>query len=370
VSDADFAVAAAIAPARPTVLVPRDDREIHSLQVGRGSVTAACQAVSSGEIFLGFEKGLICVFEPEREQVVELRKDYGAVVAISADPHGQSIAALYEARAGLRMCCFSKRPDGSYVTCLEIPLAGAERSWLTPIMLKGVERLVGVSDGTDLFVFDVAAGLPRQRLRVALDPGIRPRAGFLIDGGLFDGGPGNARSAKAVTLLTHDSDQWVVVDSLDDRVHETGCKWLPQETGAHSMQFAPLSWRHVRSLLELAGVDGSGAVHASEFYTVGQTLRLIGSRVATTEAGYVGATHAGSSTVMAVSPAGIDWLRYRGNGFRPAQHMELSLPSAVACFAIRGQDALVVCSRGLVIRVAAPRRASAARKLGKEGLDR
>ena len=93
-------------------VVHRDAPSGHSLQVGRGSVTAACQATSSGEIFLGFENGLVCVFQPDREVVIEVPSSYGTVVAISVDAEGKTLAALYESHRGHKLCCFWKRRTG------------------------------------------------------------------------------------------------------------------------------------------------------------------------------------------------------------------------------------------------------------------
>ena len=112
VSDAEFAVAAALDRRHLEPVVHRDAPSGHSLQVGRGSVTAACQATSSGEIFLGFENGLVCVFQPDREVVIEVPSSYGTVVAISVDAEGKTLAALYESHRGHKLCCFWKRRTG------------------------------------------------------------------------------------------------------------------------------------------------------------------------------------------------------------------------------------------------------------------
>jgi tetratricopeptide (TPR) repeat protein len=354
VSDADFAVAATARPPHEQSALPRDHFVSHSVQVGRGSVTAACQASVSGEILLGFEHGLICVYQPERQLAADLPGVSGAVVALSVDPHGQAIAAVYEFGDGLRLCCFSKRPDGSYLSRPEIPLGGAERTWLTPILPMGVERIVGVGKGPLLFVVDVASGLPRKRLRISADHGAGPLAGHLLPIG-----PGKTRSASPVTVLTHDDSEWVVLDTSDDRLYPTGCRWRPSETDVHRLRSVPISWRFAAPVLELAGVDRNGAVRAAEFYVDGGSVQLVASRVATTEAGYIGAAHAGSNTVVAVSPQGIDWLSFHGDRFRLSQKMqkaEPGFPSAVACFATHSRDAVVICSRGLVTRVPPPPR--------------
>ncbi len=283
VSDADFAVSAALERRRPESLPKHKGPSGHSLQVGRGSVTAACQASVSGEIFLGFENGLVCVFQPEREQVIEVPTFHGTVIALAVDPQAQTLAALYESPRGLKLCCFWRRPDGSFRSRPEITLGSADRHWLTPILVLGADRLVGVSAGTSLFVFDAASGLPRQRLRIADEESDPPAAGLLLGGG-----PGSTRSANPLTVLTHDRAHWVVLDPSDDQLSATGCRWLPPETGPHSLRSVPISSRYALPLLELAGVDRTGGLHAAEFHVDLKSVRLIASRVTTTEGGYLG----------------------------------------------------------------------------------
>ena len=167
--------------------------------------------------------------------------------------------------------------------------------------------------------------------------------------------PRAGQARRKVTVLTHDQTHWVVLDPADDRLYPTGCRWLPAEAGPHSLQSVPISCRHAPPVLELVGLDRNGAVHAAEFHVDEHTVQLLASRVATTPGGYVAASHAGTNMVVAVSGTGIDWLSFHGDRFRLSQRVECSLPSAVGCFAAHSRDALVACSRGLMIRVPPPR---------------
>jgi tetratricopeptide (TPR) repeat protein len=359
VSDADFAVTAALDRGGVESVVHREAPSGHSLQIGRGSVTAACQAPVSGEIFLGFENGLVCVFQPAREVVIEVPSNHGTVIAISVDPEGQTLAAMYESHRGIRLCFFFKRPDGSYRAQPEIGGHGRdsdEPAWLTPILPMGAQRLVGVSDGRSLVLCDAASGLALRHIRIAEKEADPPAMALLIAVGRA-----SKPSARSVTVLTHVKRRWVVLHPSDDRPFDTGCIWQPAETGAHALRSVPLSYRYAPPLLELVGVDQSGGVRAAEFHVDEQSVELLASRVATTEGGYVGAVHSGTNTVVAVSRTGIDWLSFQGERFRLSHREECSLPSAVACFATHSRDALVVCSRGLLIRVPPPRRGARAK---------
>jgi hypothetical protein len=113
------------------------------------------------------------------------------------------------------------------------------------------------------------------------------------------------------------------------------------------------------------GIDQNGAVRAAEFYAEDGSLQLIASRVATNEAGYIGAAHAGSNTVVALSRVGIDWLSFSGDRFRLSQKWQkahVGFSSAVACFATHSRDAFVIGSRGLVMRVPMPPRGTGGKK--------
>ncbi len=351
VSDADFAVDAALEKPRPQTSSRRREMPVEGLQIGRGNVTSACQASYSGELFLGFDSGLVCVFGPEREQVVEVPKNSDAVIALAVDPQGQTFAALYSSHRGIVLSFFSKRPDGSYRSRPDIELQSTEEAWLTPILPMGVERLVGVLAGEDLVVFDAASGMIRERRRIGEDHTAWPAAAFLLSAG-----QGTRPSGSQLPVFTHDSGHWVVYDVHSDPPHPTGCRWQPAASGPHSLRSVPVSWRHAPPVLELVGVDQGGALHAAEFYLDEDSIQLLTSRTTTTDGGYVGAVHAGTNMIVAVSQNSIDWLSFHGDRFRLSKKVEMSLPSAVACFATHSRDALVVCSRGLLIRVAAPPR--------------
>ena len=351
VSDADFAVDAASEKPRPQPVSRHLDLPVEGLQIGRGNVTAACQASVSGEIFLGFDSGLVCVFGPEREQVVEVPKNSDPVIALAVDPHGQTFAVLYSTHRGMVLSCFSKRPDGSYRSRPDIQISAAHERWLTPILPLGVERLFGLFEGEDLAVFDAASGMVRERRRIDQDGPAWAATALLVSAG-----PRGGPSGSALAVLTHDGGRWFVVDARGKLGRLTGCRWQPAVGGLHCLRSVPLSWRHAPPVLELAGVDQSGAVHAAEFYMDEESIQVVASRVATTLGGYLGAAHAGTNTVVAVSQKGIEWLSFAGDRFRLSKKVEMSLPSAVACFASHARDALVVCSSGLLVRVAAPRR--------------
>ena len=65
-----------------------------------GSVTAACQASATAELFLGFADGKVLAFRPGRNQVVPVGELAGPVAAMAADPDGQVVVALCRTEHG------------------------------------------------------------------------------------------------------------------------------------------------------------------------------------------------------------------------------------------------------------------------------
>ena len=101
VRDAQFAAAAVGRP------LARSGRGGHAaspsppgVQVGRGTVTAACQASATAELFLGFADGKVLAFRPGRNQVVPVGEVAGPVAALAADPDGQVVVALHRTEHG------------------------------------------------------------------------------------------------------------------------------------------------------------------------------------------------------------------------------------------------------------------------------
>ena len=84
-------------------------------------------------------------------------------------------------------------------------------------------------------------------------------------------------------------------------------------------------------------------------------FELLAARVATTEGGYLAATRCGTSMVVAVGPKRIVWLGVSADKFHVVHQLDVSLPSAVACFAAHSTpEILVVCSDGFIARVEPP----------------
>jgi tetratricopeptide (TPR) repeat protein len=356
-SDAEYAASACRNRSAAAVRAADRDPRIQGTQVGSGTVTAVSQAPFGG-LFLGFSTGAVYGFRPGWVEVVHVADDAAPVSALAAAPEGRVVAALRQTARGSALTCWMRHPDGSFRSRADDRLPPAELLWLTPIVPRGVEYLVGVGDGHCMRIVDAASGMHRKHLAIApdaLDPA--------VTGLLLPTAPDQGSSQGSLLVLTHNGPHWVVLDEAGETMHPTPYYWQPALPASSTLHSLALTWLHAPPFLELVGLDKNGAVHAAQFYLDGDALELLAARVATTDGGYIATARAGTSTVVAVSRTQIDWLGYRGDRFRVTHSFKLALPTAVACVACPAtQETLVVCSDGFVARVATPRRINTARQ--------
>ena len=182
VSDADFAANAALKSSRRSASNDNRDPRVQGIQIGRGVVTAVGQASASGELFLGFDNGLVLGYLPERNQVFQVADDINPVTAFAVDPEGPDGRHPPQIQRETLISRSLRRPDGSFrsrpeshfrrTSAAEGPAALARvfrpgldaesqalpEYWLTPIVSWGIQRLVGIGDGHELVIIDAASG--------------------------------------------------------------------------------------------------------------------------------------------------------------------------------------------------------------------
>jgi tetratricopeptide (TPR) repeat protein len=350
VRDADFAATTAHKRSRGRDTSARRSPRVDGVHIGIGTVTAACQARVSGEVFVGFDTGIVLGFQPGRNQVIPVAEGVHPVAALAVDPEGETVVALRQAGSGTGMSCCFRRPDGSFRSRPDDHIPTLSTSWLTPILPRGVERLVGLADGSDMMFVDAASGTHWGRLTIGGDGSDHPTTALL-----FPVGSLNKIAASPLAVLTHNGPNWIVLDIHGRLLHQTAYQWQPAIPGAGSLRSVSITWRHVPPLLDLVSLDKNGAVSSAQFHVEDGVFELLASRVATTEGGYLAATHCGTSLVVAVGPKRIVWLGLRADRFLLVDQLEVSLPSAVACFAAHANpEILVVCSDGFIARVEPP----------------
>jgi tetratricopeptide (TPR) repeat protein len=348
--DARFAAAAA-ASRRDRTAAADDRPRSPGVQVGRGTVTAACQAAVTSELFLGFADGEVLALRPGRNQVVPVGELDGAVVAMAADPDGRLVVALRHTEHAAVLTAFTRLADGTFRPRPEAHFPASSGSWLTPILVHGTDALVGVGDGREpaVFVIDAVSGLPRACLSLEGD-GL-PAMSILLP------------SADSFRLLTHEGSRWVLLDAEGNRFGRPKALWYPAGGGRHPQCSVPLSVAWHEGYVRVIGLDVHGAVYATGLHVEEGVFELLTSCVATTAGGYVAAAPAGPDRLVAVSESRIDWFSHGSDRFQMVRTMEVpALAATVACFPTAvPNEVLIVALNGFVARIAAPRRAAASR---------
>jgi hypothetical protein len=353
VSDAEYAATRAQKRSRGSAAVPTYDPRIMRVQIQRGIVTAVCQSKVTGELYLGFGGGQVFAYRADRNQVVKVGEGAGTVAGLAVDPTGQTLVTLRQFEREAVVSSFRKHPDGSYRHRPDVHFSLSPRSWLTPVLPLGVERLVGLSDGRDLQIVDAASGSLRQHRRISVSSSAGPWSALLLPALSQLPSP-----HSRLMILTHDGARWIVVDENGELLHATLYDWQPGLPGSSSLSSVPVSWHIVPPFIELLGLDRNGVVHGARFHSDRGTIELVSAQVATTRGGYLAAARAGTDTVVGVSCDRIDWLDRAADRFHVKAKMNVDLPTAVACFpSQRAQETLVVCSDGMITHVAPPRRA-------------
>jgi hypothetical protein len=349
VSDAGFAAAATAKPAqRRSRDSAGERRRSRSTQIGRGVVTAVCQAPVSGELFVGFDSGQVIGFDAEQNRVLTVLHDSGPVTALAVDPEASLVVALRE-ESGLTVLSRAvRRPGGAHFRALpDDHIPSLAQSWLTPVLPWGGEKLVGLIDGQDLLLVDAVSGMHWGRMPIARDADSRPAAALLLHGW-----PIGRNSGVRLIVLTHEGPRWCVYDEHGKLVYPTSYQWQPGVPPASTLRSIPIHWRHVPPLLDLVGLDSDGRVHSAQFHLDSGTFELVASRVAATEGGYVAAARVGTSSVVAASANRIDWLSCGADRFSVVHSVEVSLPTVVACVVCpSSQETVAVCADGLIARV-------------------
>jgi tetratricopeptide (TPR) repeat protein len=347
--DARFAAAGA-SRSRDRAAADGGRPRAQGVQVGRGIVTAACQAAARGELFLGFADGKILAYRPGAHQVVPVGEIEGAVASMAADPDGLIVVALCHTERSAVVTAFLRLAAGSFRPQPGAHFPAITRGYLTPILADGTDALVGVGDGGEaLVVIEAVSGLPRAR--VSLEAGEPPAMALLVPEGDTFG------------VLTHDGQRWVLLDSESEPIGRPKTLWRPIGGGRNPRCRVPLGVLHHEGAVRVIGLDEHGAVHSTGLYIEDRVFELLSSQVATTAGGYLAAAPAGPDKVVAVSASRIDWLSYGSDRFQLVRTLEdRGLTATVACFpSIAPNEVLVVSVGGFVARIEAPRRASAAR---------
>jgi len=348
VSDAQFAVNAQFKQPKQEP----QPRPFSRLSLGTGTVTAACGAMLSGDVFVGFESGEIIGFCPRDGARMRVAAGEGVPVrALSTSMDGQVLVAhqqLHAADSGVM--------THSHITCHTRKLG----SWGTgpPIaaLLGLAQGVVRDASGWTWCAWDnegiiVGKGLFAERLR--------PWTDFIVAEHLTSALllPGPSQGTP-VLLCFNMGQAWLL------RLHQqtkatafASINWTADAPTESTLWHPPISWLRAGDNLELAGLNVDGSLKWTKLHISGWKLESVANFSSKlVDDGYCAATIIGRGLLVAVARTRIHWFR-TGTASRMEKTGEtaVDLSQAVACFAsLATGELLVVCSDGTLVRVPLP----------------
>jgi len=346
VSDADYAVHAALKRIGPSSTGEPTRGTATRLRIGTGVVTAVCQAPISGELFLGFQNGEIVCFRPWSNEVVKCPYGSYPPASLAVDPEGELVAVLYEFGDNSAYLSSLTKYHGMYARAERRQIHGPGPFWLTPLIVKiRGEYLVGLWNGGMLNALRGPLLIPAFRDLVPVAQ-IDPSAGLVL--------PAYHHRDADLDAFAFGSDLLLFLTRPARKLHRIRLGWTPQVLQESTLRSASLSWlQRDAEHLELAGLGAHGTMHWSLLLLSDGTLAVVATN--TSALGYLAMTIVRSGLVAGVRRSCIDWCRTGSGQFSSWMTTKISLPNAVACFPSHQTDeVLVVCADGWMVRVPVP----------------
>jgi tetratricopeptide (TPR) repeat protein len=358
VRDAQIAWKSAIRPPHRTARDwVRTDVDVNPL--GPGQVTAAVSARATGEVFVGFESGMIAVYDPNGKRSYRLSppSDGAAVRALAVDPDGLLLVALHDGAAGMHLSSFLLRDRESSIRMIYesrvMPQAAirAHPVWLTPVL--GATHRSHLAHG--LLVGCYCNGVLTLLHGAHLGPW-----GQLINHHDHDWHAGLLMScvpeppkgvpAAGVAVFSQQGIWFAESSRLDLRY-----------TGIHRQVLSPSgfpAWSaDVASpgTIELAGLDDDDEV----WWT--RLAMKDGRLTRNAQNSWMGEGRVGATTIYrpgglaVVLDRGVAWLQASHSNLICVARNDVSLEGALACFvSLRTNELVVVLASGSIVSVPSP----------------
>lgn len=307
------------------------------IKLDGGTVSAACHAPATGEIFLGVEEGSIYRFHSP-SGVVSTMGDPGLTVSsLAIDPEGRTLIALLGDGPGPRSLLHLERGEFGWSKQYRF-VEGPGDFWLTSILSEGPTRGVGVWNGEEMILM---GGLTDLGVWTRLPMPLKtvPPAALLVPS--VEG----SRRQLASDVLIHDGTDVCLVESRGRSVRRRHLGWSPSVRPGSTLRSAPLSWLQVEpGRFELAGLDGEGMIHWSSLKISETELIRDDYSDSRGEANYTAAALIRPGLVAGVRKTGVDWLRCGAQSFTLIRATPLEIEAPVACFPAHETDELIVVS--------------------------
>jgi tetratricopeptide (TPR) repeat protein len=361
VSDAQFAVQAAVKRPRPAV---QAERRVHSVRIAHGSITAACFAPLTGAVFLGCAGGEVACFRPVSGRSTLLLAGRGTasaggrlgrVTSLATDAEGQFLAVLQGdgSESGRLLSAYLAGGAGEDFSPLTEARAveGAGDRWLAPLAAQDVMDVIGLWTGGRLDL--LRAPFLGPALPWVSAPDVEPATGLVLR---WPPQVPRSRWPFLVLLFGHDLLWWTPPPS--DRLEAVGLGWTPARPPVPLFERPPVAWlRPDPEHLELAGRRADGSACWSRLHFGADGRPVVRTAGVSRKEAYHAVTLVRPGLVAAVGPNGVDWLCGGSGGLAPLRRAPAVVghSDAVACFpSAETRELLVVRRDGFLVRVPVP----------------
>jgi tetratricopeptide (TPR) repeat protein len=383
VSDANYAVRAAIRQARKMPLAKAGDFKTVTLPASVRQVTAVAYAAETGLLYVGFAGGDVVGFTPASGEIVivqgrdharpflevspeppasatdpiVVKQGFGKPAHLGLPVHslvttcrGDRLAVLQKPNRlpgrSVRTCWFS-HDVLVRVACQEIEDKGGVV--LLPEVDSGAESFGGIWDGRRI-ILELAGASPD-----IFDVHVTPPEISEVLGGLLQS---SDNSGSKSAFLIGPTVIWHYGNVLKRRAPKSIImSWIAGAAEGSAVRQPVISWRRQSALdWQLAGIDAQGCLHFVHLSTQPK-LTLVSHRIVPGETGegFQAAAFVGSAVVAGVTTKAIKWIRAGERRPLILAVTNLDLASPVAAFYWgAGNELLVVCSAGEVVRVPVP----------------
>lgn len=351
-------------------------------RVAQGTVTAACSAALTGEVFLGLDSGEVYCYRPRQDEALQVVPAGLPVSALTVTADGRfGVLIRQAAQDHLRLTTFGPDRRGGYeATAHRVPFGLPDARLISVAVVDG-EPVVGLCRQGSMVELLLGPLLRHSGLVDLEDPADASGDGLELlavqrefpfeDDGEWVGSSSDDLYAVALVdgvqaggssfaILVCREGRWSLTGPDGRRWLSVPLAWRPTLPNDSPLAAAP--WSLIRvdpENLVIGGLDQWGRPQwASIRFAVGTRFELVTTcQVADPTARYLAACVSHPTLVAAVARGRVDFLQPTSSArFRQVVTAPLSIPDPVACFHSDDTASLIVVGgAGSIQRVPSPR---------------
>ncbi|HEV3449124.1 MAG TPA: hypothetical protein VG099_31095 [Gemmataceae bacterium] len=307
-------------------------------------VTAVTWAAAGGCLFLGFESGEVFCYRLLNGEIGLLSETDLPVNSLATDQNGDYLVAFRSDCAVHGIITSYKRTTGGFRQAEQADFKIEQDSWLCSHLAGHQELFAGFWNGGEFQLLDRRTLTTEALLQVSESPSFGFHAAVILHTppeltvlGFSGSTVANCRAYPAPEVR-----QFKILG------------WSPSTPEKSQLATPVIDCRPIGpDEWELTGVNEDGVVYRSALAFHKGALLKITTHTAAEAKAYLAVAFTRPGALAAVTPRGIHWMQVSSKGLRLRKVSDVSLPSAIACFAHHG-ELIIVCTEGKVVRVPFP----------------